>query len=100
MREKLECAIEILRSDPLVAKSVLSTCHKISQYQSVTDFVIDGTYCQDMPASEANIMSKTVRALSRVFRKLTTLTIMTILASEALLREKNPVTKCYPSIRD
>ena len=32
----------------------------------------------------------------RVFRKLTTLTIMTILASEALLREKNPVTKCYP----
>ena len=30
----------------------------------------------------------------RVFRKLTTLTILT---SEALLREKNPVTKCYPS---
>ena len=27
----------------------------------------------------------------RVFRKLT------ILRSEALLREKNPVTKCYPS---
>ena len=30
---------------------------------------------------------------NRVFRKLTTLTIMAILASEALLREKNPVTK-------
>ena len=29
-----ECAIEILRPNPLVAKSVLSTCHKISQYQS------------------------------------------------------------------
>ena len=99
--EKLsECAIEILQPDPLVAKSVLSTCHKISQYQSVTDFVIDGTYCQDMTASEAPIMSKNFRALSRVFRKLTILTIMTILATEALLREKNPVTKCYPSIRD
>ena len=41
-----------------------------------------------------------VICLIRVFRKLTTLTIMTILASETLLalpREKNPVTKCYPS---
>ena len=33
---------------------------------------------------------------NRVFRKLTTLTIMAILASVALLREKNPATKCYP----
>ena len=33
----------------------------------------------------------------RVFRKLTTLTIMAILTSEVLLRPKNPVTKCYPS---
>ena len=39
-------------------------------------------------------------SVNRVFPKLTTLTLMTILASEvllALLREKNPVTKCYPS---
>ena len=33
----------------------------------------------------------------RVFRKLTKFAIMAILASEALLREKNPVAKCYPS---
>ena len=34
----------------------------------------------------------------RGFHKYTTLAIMAILASEALLREnkKNPVTKCYP----
>ena len=32
--------------------------------------------------------------MTRVFRRLT---IMAILTSEALLREKNPVTKCYPS---
>ena len=36
-----------------------------------------------------------VFAHNRVFRKLTKLAIMAILASEALLREKNPVTKCY-----
>ena len=41
-------------------------------------------------------MSHHYKLCNRVFRKLTTLTIMTILASEALLREKNPVTKCYP----
>ena len=35
--------------------------------------------------------------INRVFRKLTTLTIMAILASDALLRQKNPVTKCYPN---
>ena len=36
--------------------------------------------------------------LNRGFHKYTTLVIMPILASEALLREnkKNPVTKCYP----
>ena len=33
---------------------------------------------------------------NRVFRKLTKLAIMAILASEALLRGKNPVPKCYP----
>ena len=33
---------------------------------------------------------------NRVFRKLTKLAIMAILASEALLREKNQVAKCYP----
>ena len=33
---------------------------------------------------------------NRVFRKLTKLAIMAILTSEALLHEKNPVTKCYP----
>ena len=31
----------------------------------------------------------------RVFRKLTKLAIMALLASEALLCEKNPVAKCY-----
>ena len=35
-------------------------------------------------------------AYIRVFRKLTKLAIMAILTSEALLRGKNPVTKCHP----
>ena len=35
---------------------------------------------------------------TRVFRKLTKLAIMAILASEALLREKNPVAKFYPPV--
>ena len=33
-----------------------------------------------------------------VFHKETKLAIMPILTSEALLREKNPVTKCYPPV--
>ena len=35
---------------------------------------------------------------NQVFRKLTKLAIMAILASEALLHEKNPVAKCYPDL--
>ena len=45
---------------------------------------------------ETLYLTKAFRIPFRVFRKMTTLTIMTILASEALLREKYPVTKCYP----
>ena len=37
-------------------------------------------------------------AINRVFRKLTTLTIMTILASEALLREKKSSDKMLPAV--
>ena len=43
------------------------------------------------------IVLKNERILNnRVFRKLIKLAIMAMLASEVLLREKNPVAKCYP----
>ena len=35
---------------------------------------------------------------NRIFCKLTKLAIMAISASEASLREKNPVAKCYPPV--
>ena len=51
--------------------------------------------CQ-LTTLDVNNYHSLVNPVTRVFHKLTKLAIMAILASEALLCEKNPAAKCYP----
>ena len=51
------CSMVIVQPDPQVTDTLLSTCHRISQFQAVTDLWIQKVKCQGH-STEAPIMSR------------------------------------------
>ena len=62
--EITECAILIDKPDAEVTKSVLSTCHRISSSQPLTDLWIERVEYKDLVAPPVPVMSRNTRSLT------------------------------------
>ena len=74
-----ECAIIIKKPDSASTKSVLATCHKISQHQSITDLWIQEVKCYNLPEPCVFNMSKNARSLTLIHCILPTQTLIDLI---------------------
>ena len=64
VREVPTCSIVIVQPDPQVTSPLLSTIHRITQVQAVTDLWMQKIKCEDLSPAEVPIISRNVRSVT------------------------------------